>query len=216
MSLYTPGHFVAHEREAIARLMRDNPFATLVTPALPEPWITHAPLLHVADREPHGSLLGHVARANPHWRHMGGVQSIAVFHGPHAYISPSWYVAPSQAVPTWNFAAVHVAGGIELIEDPAETRGVLDLLVARFEGGRPEPWRFTMPAPQRDAMVGAIVAFRLVIQRIDAKFKLSQNRPSDDRARVIAALQAEPYPESAATAAWMATYADPNGGSRTS
>jgi len=215
MSLYTPGHFVAHERAAVARLIHDNPFATLVTPASPEPWITHAPLLHVADREPHGSLLGHVARANPHWQHMRGARSIAVFHGPHAYISPSWYVAPSQAVPTWNFAAVHVAGAIELIEDPVQTRGVVDLLVARFEGGRPEPWRFAMPPPQRDAMIGAIVAFRLVISRLDAKFKLSQNRPREDRARVIAALQAEPYPESAATAAWMAAYADPDGGTRT-
>ena len=146
---------------------------------------------------------------------MRGARSIAVFHGPHAYISPSWYVAPSQAVPTWNFAAVHVAGAIELIEDPVQTRGVVDLLVARFEGGRPEPWRFAMPPPQRDAMIGAIVAFRLVISRLDAKFKLSQNRPREDRARVIAALQAEPYPESAATAAWMAAYADPDGGTRT-
>jgi transcriptional regulator len=212
MSLYTPRHFSANERAAIARLMHDHPFATLVTPAVPEPWISHVPLLHAYDCEPHGTLIGHVARANPHWQHMHGVESIALFHGPHAYISPSWYMAPSQAVPTWNFAAVHAHGTIDVLDDAAAARGVLDVLVKRFEGGRAAPWTFAMSERQRDALVAAIVPFRLRIKRFDAKFKLSQNRPREDRVRVIAALQAENYAEASATAAWMRTYANPAGG----
>jgi transcriptional regulator len=208
MPLYTPSSFAGAERAAVARLMHDFPFATLVTPAAPEPWVSHVPLLLTADREPHGTLIGHVARANPHWQHAHGAPSIAIFHGPHAYVSPSWYTAPAQAVPTWNYTAVHAHGTLEVIEDPGETRSVLDALVQRFEGSRAAPWTFAMPERQRDALVGAIVAFRLRIRRLDGKFKLSQNRSRDDRVRVVAALKAEGYAEATATAAWMQSYAD--------
>ena len=209
MSLYTPGLFQVDDRAAIARLMHDHPFATLITPAVPEPVISHVPLLLVPGCEPHGMLVGHVARANPHWKSLQGVESIAVFHGPHAYVSPSWYAEPAKAVPTWNYAAIHAHGVAEPIENEVESRAVLDALVHRFEGYREKPWTFAMAPPQRDALVRSIVAFRLRIKRIDAKFKLSQNRPADDRNRVMAALDAEGHPESAATAAWMAMYARP-------
>ena len=196
------------DRAAIARLVHDHPFATLVTPASPEPWVSHVPLLLVAGCEPHGMLIGHVARANPHWRHASGAESIAIFQGPHAYVSPSWYGAPAQAVPTWNFTAVHAHGTLEVLDSPVEARGVLDALVQRFEGGRAAPWSFAMPEKQRDALVGAIVAFRLRIKRLEAKFKLSQNRSREDRGRVIAALKEENHPEATATAQWMQTYVD--------
>jgi hypothetical protein len=114
MSLYLPEHFATGERTAIARLMHEHPFATLLTPAAPEPRITHLPLVHVADREPHGTLLGHFARANPHVDAAAVAESIAIFHGPHAYVSPSWYARPAAAVPTWNYAVVHAHGAIEL------------------------------------------------------------------------------------------------------
>ncbi len=208
MSLYTPAHFANAERAAAARLMHDHPFATLVTPASPEPMISHLPLLLVPGCEPHGELIGHVARANPHWRHAGGAESIAIFHGPHAYVSPSWYAKPAQAVPTWNYATVHAHATMELVEDPAEARGILDTLVGRFESTRPQPWRFAMEERARDALVGAIVAFRLRIRHIEAKFKLSQNRPATDRARVVTALDAEGHPDAAAVAAWMRAWVD--------
>ena len=83
MSLYVPGHFDARDRVAVARLLHDHPFATLVTPTAREPHVSHVPLLYFADCEPHGTLLGHFARANPHSRHRSG-ESISVFHGPHA------------------------------------------------------------------------------------------------------------------------------------
>ena len=136
MSLYTPTHFTMADRAAIARLIHDHSFATLVTPAAEGPFISHLPLLLVAGSEPHGTLLGHMARANPHWQHAAGICSVAVFQGPHAYVSPSWYAEPAKAVPTWNYAAVHAHGVLDIIDDPVESRSVLDALVQRFEGQR--------------------------------------------------------------------------------
>ena len=210
MSLYTPTHFTAHDRAAIARLMHERAFATLITPAAPEPLVSHLPLLLVPGCEPHGTLIGHFARANPHWQHVPGVQSMAIFHGPHAYISPSWYGAPERMVPTWNYASVHAHGTLEIVEDAAQARGIMDALVHRFEAARAEPWKFERDARERDALMAAIVPFRFRIRRIDAKFKLSQNRSRDDRARVIAALRAEGYPEGMETADWMHQSAGPD------
>jgi transcriptional regulator len=203
MAVYVPAHFAAGDRAAIARLVHDHPFATLITPAAPEPQVTHLPLLHVADCEPHGTLLGHFARANPHWRHAGDAESIAVFHGPHAYVSPSWYADPAGAVPTWNYAVVHAHGTMHLAQDPAETRAVLDLMIQRYESGRPAPWQLGLDADRLRAMVGAIVGFRLKVRRIEAKFKMSQNRSAVDRRRVAAALDGEAHADATATAAWM-------------
>ena len=207
MSLYTPSHFAMTDRAAVARLVHDHPFATLVTPSSPEPYVSHLPLLLVPDCEPHGTLLGHMARANPHWEHASGVTSIAIFHGPHAYVSPSWYAEPAKAVPTWNFTTVHAHGTLDLVHDPVETRQILDTLVQRFEGTRDAPWQFAMPERQRDALVGAIVAFRLRIRSLDAKFKLSQNRPRGDQVRVADALDREGYADAASVAQWMRRYA---------
>ena len=210
MSLYTPAHFAMQDRAAIARLMHEHSFATLVTPAAPEPLVSHLPLLLVPGCEPHGTLLGHFARANPHWSHVRDVQSIAVFHGPHAYVSPSWYQDPARMVPTWNYATVHAHGMLEIVDDAVEARGIIAALVQRFEAARAAPWTFKRDERERDALMGAIVPFRMRIRRVDAKFKLSQNRTRDDRERVIAALRAEDYPEARETADWMLRYAGPD------
>jgi len=203
MSLYVPSHFAGRDRAAIARLVHDHPFATLVTPAHPDSFVTHLPLLHLADCEPHGTLVGHFARANPHASAAASAESIAIFHGPHAYVSPSWYAQPEISVPTWNYAVVHAHGRIELAERPADTRAILDLLIHRFESSRTAPWEPQFERERVAAMVNAIVGFRLKVKRLDAKFKLSQNRSRVDRSRVAAALDAEDYAEAAATAAWM-------------
>ena len=209
MAVFIPPHFATQDRIAIARLMHDNAFATLVTPAQPEPAITHLPLLWLADCEPHGTLIGHFARANPHADLAEAAESIAIFHGPHAYVSPSWYADPAAGVPTWNYAVVHAHGPIVLAPDRAATQAVLDMLIHRFESMRAAPWQLALSPARLDAMVGAIVGFRMRIKRIDAKFKLSQNRSNDDRARVIGALAGEGYPDAVATAAWMRAYAAP-------
>jgi len=212
MSLYASPQFTQHDRAAIARLMHERAFATLVTPAEAEPMVSHLPLLLVPGCEPHGTLIGHFARANPHWQRAREVPSIAIFHGPHAYISPSWYAAPSRMVPTWNYASVHAHGTLEIVDDAIEAQGIMDALVHRFEAARAAPWTFERETRERDALMGAIVPFRMRIWRVDAKFKLSQNRSSEDRGRLIAALRAEGHPESGETADWMQRYAAPDDG----
>jgi transcriptional regulator len=207
VSVYLPSWFAAHDADAIVRLFHDYPFATLVTATSAEQQISHLPLLHHADPAPHGALIGHVARANPHWRQLTDGPSIAVFQGPHAYVSPSWYTDPAAMVPTWNYAVVHVHGSIELVEDRAATLAILKELTERFESGRPAPWQLQLQGARLDAMVGAIVAFRMTITRIDAKFKLSQNRGAEDRDRVIAGLLEDGHADASATAEWMDRYA---------
>jgi transcriptional regulator len=130
-------------------------------------------------------------------------QSLAIFHGPHAYVTPSWYTDPAGAVPTWNYAVVHAHGKIELARDPAETRAVLDLLIQRFEAPRAAPWKVGLTPSRLDAMVGAIIGFRIKVTRIDVKLKLSQNRSREDRDRVAAGLDAEGFADASATASWM-------------
>jgi transcriptional regulator len=207
MSIYTPRAFEVGDGAAVARLLRDYPFATLITPGDPEPSVSHLPLEYRADRGPKGALLGHMARANPHWRVFGTGASVAIFHGPHAYVSPSWYAEPATAVPTWNYAIAHVHGRVEVMSDAAETRSLLDELIHRYEGDRAQPWRLQLEGRPLAAMLEAIVGFRLTIDRIDVKFKLSQNRSIDDRERVIAALRAEGYADADASAEWMERYA---------
>ena len=202
MSLYVPKHFAIRDRSAAARLLHDHPFATLVTPSPSEPFVTHLPLIFVADGE-HGTLHGHFARANPHVGAAEHADSLAIFHGPHAYVTPSWYTDPAGAVPTWNYAVVHAHGRIELARDPEQTRAVVDMLVERFESEREQPWKLGLTGARLDAMINAIVGFRITLARIDVKLKLSQNRSPEDRERVTAGLAGEGYADASATAAWM-------------
>jgi transcriptional regulator len=209
LSVYIPRHFASRDSARVAQLLHDYPFATLVTPGDPEPLITHLPLLLVADGAPHGTLFGHFARANPHAHGKPAAESVAIFHGPHAYVTPSWYADPAGAVPTWNYAIAHLHGVVELATDPAETRAVLDLLVERFESGRAAPWQLGLPPERLAAMIDAIVGFRIRITRLEAKFKLSQNRSPEDQRRVAAGLAADGYAEATATAEWMREVNEP-------
>ena len=212
MSLYIPEAFGDVERAAAMRLVHDHPFATLVTAGGAEPALTHLPLVHVPDCEPHGTLIGHFARANPHAALAAGRASLAVFQGPHAYVSPSWYGAPETMVPTWNYAVVHAHGVIELAHEDADTLAIVHAMVQRFEAHRAAPWQLAMEASRLAALVRAIVGFRLRIRRLDAKFKLSQNRSVADRSRVAAALTREGDADSLATSRWMRAYAGASGG----
>ena len=212
MSVYVPQPFASDDRTAIERLIHDYPFATLVTPSAREPLISHVPLL--LEAEPPGTLIGHFARANPHARHAGEAESIAIFHGPHAYVSPSFYGEPTAAVPTWNYAVAHAYGALEFANSAEQTRAIVDRLIERFESTREAPWRLGLDPPRLAAMLGAIVGFRMRVTRVDVKFKLSQNRSRDDRLRVAAALATEGYAEASATAEWMRAYASPGGDER--
>jgi transcriptional regulator len=203
MSVYQPPAFVPQNSDAAWELVRDYPFATLITQTGDEPQISHLPLLYRSEPATRGVLIGHMARANPHWQRFAQGPTLALFHGPHAYVSPSWYLEPEVAVPTWNYAVVHVRARAELVIDREETLATVMAMTQRFESGRPEPWALQLAGARLDAMLAAIVAFRLLVERVDAKFKLSQNRNAHDRQRVAAALRDEGYAEAIATADWM-------------
>lgn len=207
MSVYIPRPFAPREPAQVARLVAEHPFATLVTAVGAEPQLSHVPLQFDPADGPHGTLLGHMARANPHWRHFGDGPSVAIFHGPHAYVSPSWYAEPAAAVPTWNYCVAHLHGTAELMDTDRDKRALLDTMVQRYEAARAQPWSLQLEGRALEALLGAIVGFRLRIERVEAKFKLSQNRSVEDRERVIDRLRAEGYADANATAAWMEAYA---------
>ncbi|HKI36717.1 MAG TPA: FMN-binding negative transcriptional regulator [Gemmataceae bacterium] len=184
--MYIPTAFRAADRAALYELIEQYAFGTLVTVLDGAPFATHLPFLIDHER---GVLLGHVARANPHGRALDGpAEALVIFQGPHAYVSPSWY-ATAPAVPTWNYAAVHVYGVPRLL-DEGRLLELLKRLVSKYESGRERPWTMDLPADYRRTMVQAIIGFALPITRVEGKFKLSQNRPAADRRGVIRALRA--------------------------
>ena len=203
MTLYTPSHFAAQDAADALALMRAYPFATLITTAPEGPYITHLPILSGEAPAPHGMLHAHMAKANPHWRAFAQGQTVAVFHGPHAYISPSWYVNPDREVPTWNYAAVHAHGAPELIEARDDKLALIDRSVATFEAANTPPWTRKVAGERLEMMLGAIVAFRIPVARIEAKFKMNQNRTAPDRMQVIDRLHATAHPDLIAMADWM-------------
>lgn len=203
MSVYLPPAFASRDTDAVAQLILRHPFATLVTPTADELQISHLPLLLHRSEGAHGVLIGHVARANPHWRVLAERTSVAIFHGPHAYVSPSWYSDPAAMVPTWNYAVVHLHGSGEVIDDPARKRETVEELTTHFEASRPAPWHLQLTGARLAAMLDAIVAFRIPVTRVEAKFKMSQNRSAIDRARVAEALREEFDAAAVATGEWM-------------
>ena len=207
MSVYQPPSFVPRDAAAMERVIRDYPFATLVTARAPEPQISHLPLLFHSAPEPNGVLIGHMARANPHWRQFADGPTMALFHGPHAYVSPSSYAEPERrsrpgTMPSFTSMLASSWWRIVRPRSPSCTRWS-----SASRSGRAAPWRLQLEGRELEAMVSAIVAFRLLIERVDTKLKLSQNRSVTDRQRVVAALRAEHTAEASATADWMQPYA---------
>ena len=189
--MYVPVSFGVSDLGILDAFIRRYAFATLVTSSSGGLIASHIPIM-LRRNEGSGSLIGHVARANDHWRELGGSQdSLAIFHGPHAYVSPTWY-ATSPAVPTWNYAVVHVCGKPNVSTDPDFTKTAITDLVAEYESSRDKPWRAADLAPDLfDKLVGAIVAFEMPIEKIEGKFKLGQNRSPEDRLGMLAGLESE-------------------------
>ena len=185
--MYRPPHFRPHEDGAAYQAIETWPLALLVTAGLEA---THLPMWREGD-----VLTGHIAKPNPHWQQtVDGAAALAVFTGPSAYISPGFY--PSKAehgrvVPTWNYVAVHVHGHIAWLHDEAEKERIVRALTDRFEAMEAKPWSIDdAPAAYTKAMLGGIVGVRLIIERVEAQFKLSQNRAEDDRNSVELGLAA--------------------------
>ena len=187
MTLYMPPHFRVDDRAALARFMDGNGFATLVSHGAGGLSVSHVPLLVEVEGEAL-RLLGHVARNNEHWRALEAADEVlAIFHGPHAYVSPTWY-AQHPSVPTWNYAVVHAHGKARLM-DEAELHDLVTRLSSKYEAGNAKPWRLSdQPAAYVSGMLQNIVGFEIEVQRLEGKFKLSQNRPAEIE-RVIGALE---------------------------
>lgn len=201
-TLYVPPAFAEEDLETLHGLIERHPFATLVSVVEGLPFGTHLPMLLDREASARGTLEGHFARANPHWRALDGeTPALAIFHGPHAYVSPSGY-ASAPAVPTWNYVAVHVIGKPHVVTDPSALSAMVDRAVETFERGQREPWRARLPDDYRAKMLKGIVGFRLEIERLEGKLKLSQNKSPADREGVLRALEASGHPDDAALAAF--------------
>jgi transcriptional regulator len=198
--MYTPSHFREERIEVLTTLMRGHPLAALVTVGEQGLAASHIPLVYDPNPEPFGTLRGHVARMNPQWRDLSpNVQALAIFAGPEHYISPSWY--PSKAehgkvVPTWNYAVVHAYGRLSVKFDHAWLRRNVEELTEANEQRSAHPWRVEdAPAEYIDRMLHEIVGVEIVIDRLEGKWKVSQNRGAADRTGVVAGLQTLGTPE---------------------
>jgi transcriptional regulator len=197
-AVYLPQSFREDRVEALHEAVRQIAFGALVT--LGEDGLTasHVPMLISPEPAPYGTLTGHIARANPQWRHLKPeVEALAIFTGPHAYISPGWYATKRQTgkvVPTWNYVAVHATGKLRFFDDAERLRAIVTGLTDRHEAGRAEPWQVTdAPADYIAGMLRAIVGFELTIARLEGKWKMSQNRPAEDHPGIIEGLTGEAH-----------------------
>ena len=193
--MYIPDHFREARPEVLQDAMRQIGFATLVThDAQGGLEANHMPMLLEANQEAKPVLRGHVARANPVWK-AGEGEALAIFLGPHAYVSPNWYpskAATGKAVPTWNYITVHAKGTIRWVQDAAWLRAHVTRLSETHEGQRPDPWKVSdAPESYVEAMLKGIVGFELAIIQLDGKYKLNQNRDQADREAVAAAYERE-------------------------
>jgi transcriptional regulator len=207
--MYIPSHF-APDADAVTTLLREHGAADLVTQTGDGLVATMLPFIYVPSAGEHGALHGHLARNNEHWKAgrrggMGGLspqedsertargESLAIVRGPDAYISPSWYASKAEhgrVVPTWNYVTAHVYGQLIVHDDPRWTEDLVRRLTGKHEGRREKPWSVDdAPRAFIEGQLRAIVGVELLITRIEAKAKLSQNRPAADIDGVISGLR---------------------------
>ena len=201
--MYIPEFNRVEDHTIAVAFIRANPFGVLVSTTDGGPFATHLPFL-IAESADQITLRGHVAKANPHWQMIGqeeAHESLVIFHGPHAYISPTLYEI-RESVPTWNYASVHVYGKGRVLTDESAARQVLEDLIAQFDSYYAKQWN-SFSDEYRDRMQRHIVAFEITATRVETKFKLSQNRTSAEQENVIRALADSSDSAAAGTAALM-------------
>lgn len=191
-------------REEVARTIRNNLFGVLIGQSASGLTATHLPFLFDAERGEHGTLVGHMARANPHAQLLRRTdECLVVFTGPHAYVSPNWYVERARP-PTWNYVAVHCYGRPEIVEDPL---GPIARLVDRMEHARSSPWSIDeLPVAEIRRLAANVIAFEILLTRIESRFKLSQG---DTSANVLSVIQALDETGERALAELMSRYNQP-------
>lgn len=202
--MYVPKHFEITEPAVLHRHMERFSFATLVTVHNGLPFASHLPFMIRPDVGECGLLIAHMARANDQWQDFEqGAEALVIFQGQHAYISPSWY-RNEPNVPTWNYLTVHAYGVPRIIDDEARIADLLRELVATNEAQFDEPWPMDLSRRYLHGRMRAIVMFEIPIGRLEGKFKLNQNHPTENRAAVVAALSASDDAQQREIAAVMA------------
>jgi len=209
--MYSPKFNQISDRAILLAAMRENPFAILFGPlgatSTPPPhFATHLPLV-VKDEGERGVIEGHFAAANRHWQALAGRETLVVFSGAHSYVSPALYTEP-LSVPTWNYIAIHAFGTLSLIEDHPGKEALLYDLIAQHDPAYLDRWR-GLPDGYRRTMLAGIMGFRILIARIEGKFKISQNRTAEERRNVFAA-QASGSPHQQSLARWMQRLSEPD------
>jgi transcriptional regulator len=193
--MYIPSQFEQPDVEVMHELIRTQSLATLVTMGSDGLNANHIPLHLSVTSEPFGVLRGHVARSNPIWSDLDSdVDALAIFHGPDAYISPSWYATKQRAgkvVPTWNYTVVHAYGRLRIIDDAVWVRAQLEALTAQNEAGLSDPWAVSdAPEDFTEKLIGAVIGIEMIIARLSGKWKVSQNQPLQNQHSVIQGLTA--------------------------
>jgi len=193
--MYVPAHFAETDPAVLHALIRAQPLGAWVAQADGELLVNHIPFYLDAGRGEHGTLVGHVARANPVWKSLpAALPSVVIFQGPHAYISPSWYASKQvdgKVVPTWNYAVVHAHGRPQLVEDRVRLLDIVRTLTEAHEAGQAAPWQVAdAPANYIDKLLAAIVGIEIPIERLTGKWKASQNRSQADKMGTVAGLAA--------------------------
>jgi transcriptional regulator len=194
--MYVPSHFAEPRLGVLHEALARSGLATLVTTGLGGLDASHVPMLLEPSPTPLGRLLGHLARANPQWEATPpGAGALAIFLGPDAYVTPSWYATKretGQVVPTWNYLAIHAHGHVRFFHDRERLLDLVSRLTDRQERPRPAPWKVTdAPVDYVDSMLKGIVGFELTLTRLEGKWKASQNRSAADREGVAAGLERE-------------------------
>ncbi|MBL8396814.1 MAG: FMN-binding negative transcriptional regulator [Candidatus Accumulibacter sp.] len=193
--MYISKHFAEPRVDVMHRLMSARPLSTVVTLSSSGLNANHIPLHLSLEPIPFGTLRGHVARANPIWNDItDDVEALAIFHGPEAYVTPSWYpskMETGKVVPTWNYAVVHAYGTLRVVDDRTWLRAHLDELTAHNEAGFADPWRLDdAPVDFTENLMSAVVGIEIVITRLFGKWKTSQNQPFHNQAGVVRGLRA--------------------------
>ena len=192
--MYIPPSNTPPSADDVTRLLLETRAGDLVTTGDDGLTVSMIPFLYDSSRPPQGSLLGHVARPNAQWRGADGREALVLIHGPDGYVSPAWYAAKREhgrVVPTWNYVLVAVHGTLRIHDDAEWTRDIVERLTRAHEGKREEPWEVSdAPEPYIAGQLKAIVGIEVEIERIEAKWKLSQNRSAADVAGAIAGLEA--------------------------
>ena len=200
--MYLPDSFKAQDLAALDRVAAYNAFGTLVSQLGGEPFASHLPVLHHR-AEGRVTLTGHWARANPQWREIEGQRVLFIFQGPHAYISPRWYLEPEKNVPTWDYAVAHVYGRVRVVHDVAELERIVTALSAQYEVGAQKPWRLEDTGEVGRARLKAIVGFELSADDIQVKLKLNQNHVEGNVRGAIEGLRGTGSADGLAVADWM-------------